>query len=314
MEVIHLHHPYRKEQIKQDEVVLVLGFFDGVHKGHQEVIQRGRKEADKRGLKLALLTFNQHPSIVFKKTAPIKYLSSNQRKEALFAQCGVDLLYMVDFTSAFSKLVPQQFVQQYIVNLHAKAVVAGFDYTYGPKKIATMKSLPLYAEGRFDIITVDKKEVGNEKVSSTRIRSLIHSGHVMEANELLGYPYTISGIVIHGDARGRTLGFPTANVAINPSLCLPGLGVYVVKIKIADTWYQGMASIGHNVTFEANRPLTVEVNIFDFDEEIYGERVEVQWLKRLRSEVKFTRVDALIEQLKDDEQKARYFFEQEVMK
>lgn len=311
MKIIHLHHPYHLEQIPNEEVVLVLGFFDGVHAGHQEVIATGRKEADKRGLKLALLTFNHHPSIVFKKTAPIKYLSSNQRKEELFAKAGVDLLYLVDFTSSFSKLVPQEFVQQYIVNLHAKAVVAGFDYTYGPKTMATMKELPLYAAGRFDVITVPKKVEDHEKISSTRIRSLIHSGKVAEANQLLGYQYEISGTVIHGDARGRTLGYPTANVAIDPHLCLPGLGVYVVQMRIGETWYRGMASIGHNVTFEANRPLTVEVNLLDFDDEIYGESVSIRWLKRLRDEIKFNSVDELIAQLKQDELATRAYFQEE---
>ena len=313
MEVIRLHHPYNPKQIPSCPVVLVLGFFDGVHRGHQAVIRRGLEEAKRCGVKLALLTFNHHPSIVFKKTAPIRYLSSNEQKEALLAQLGVDILYRVDFTSDFSKLVPQQFVQQYIVDLHAVAVVAGFDYTYGPKKIATMKDLPLYAKKRFDIITVGKKLEADEKISSTRIRNLIREGKVAQANRLLGRPYEMTGTVIHGDARGRTLGFPTANVFVDQRLSLPQNGVYIVKIEVSGRWYQGMASIGHNVTFEANRPLTVEINILDFHHDIYGEEVTIQWLKRLRSEIKFDSVDDLIQQLTTDEQNTRTYF-QEVAK
>lgn len=309
MEVIRLHHPYQQACIPNEPVVLVLGFFDGVHRGHQEVIKRGREEAKKRGMKLALLTFNHHPSIVFKKTAPIRYLSSNEQKQHILSDLGIDILYIVDFTSDFSKLVPQQFVQQYIVDLHAVAVVAGFDYTYGPKKIATMKDLPLYAKKRFDIIIVDKKSQFDEKISSTRIRNLIREGDVSKANQLLGRSYEMTGTVIHGDARGRTLGFPTANVFVDQRLCLPKPGVYVVHIKVGNQWHHGMASIGHNVTFEANRPLTVEVNILDFHHDIYGEEVTIQWLERLRSEIKFDSVDDLIQQLNEDEKQTRVYFQ-----
>ncbi len=165
MKIIKLRHPYQANEIPEDEVVLALGFFDGVHRGHQEVIGRAKNIADKNNLKLAVMTFNQHPSIVFKKLDPDqhKYLSTVSRKEELMDKIGVDYLYEVDFTSAFASLSPQDFVEQYIINLHAKTVVAGFDYTFGKKEVASMEHLPMYANNRFDIVVVEKQTLKEKK-------------------------------------------------------------------------------------------------------------------------------------------------------
>ena len=160
MKIIKIRHPYQADQIPPEDVVLVLGFFDGVHLGHQRVINRGKEIAKKEGLKLALMTFNQHPSIVFKKINPsqVKYLTTLEQKEEKMALLGVDYLYEIDFTSSFAHLAPQEFVDQYIVGLHAKYAVSGFDYPYGPKEIADVAHLPSYAKNRFEVITVPKEE------------------------------------------------------------------------------------------------------------------------------------------------------------
>lgn len=310
MRVIPIRHPYHTSQIPTEDVVMVLGFFDGVHKGHQKVIETAKRSAQEKGLKLAVMTFNQHPSIVFQKLLPenMKYLNSNERKEQLMASLGVDILYIVDFTSAFAQLPPQEFVDQYIVGLHAKVAVSGFDYTYGPKDIADVAHLPLYANQRFEVITVGKEELAGEKISSTRIRSLMEAGKMAEVTELLGYVYEIEGIVVHGDARGRLLGFPTANIKVKSTVRLPRIGVYAVKIQIGEQWYVGMGSIGHNDTFGEGRELTVEVYILDFHQDIYGEHVNVQWHHYLRDQVKFDGADALIAQLKQDEADTATFF------
>lgn len=311
MRTIYLHHPMDKQLISNEDVVLVLGFFDGVHRGHQAVIHRGLEEARKRHLPLALLTFNQKPDIVFKKCPHLTYLSSWEQKQQLMEMQGVDLLYRMDFTSAFSKLSPQAFIKQYICGLHAKAVVAGYDYTYGPKKVANMSQLPLYAEGRFDVITVDKQEAMAHKISSTRIRQTLHAGDIETTNALLGYHYKTTGKVVHGDARGRTLGFPTANLSVSAHLCLPKEGVYIVRVYLNGEVYHGMTSIGRNITFETNRPVTIETNILDFDEEIYGETLTIEWCHHLRDEIKFQSVDDLIAQLHRDEQAVRAYFKKE---
>lgn len=310
MEIIKIRHPYQKNQIPLEEVVLVLGFFDGVHLGHQKVIETGRKIADQEGLKLALMTFNQHPSIVFKKIDPasVKYLTTLEQKEEKMATLGVDFLYEIDFTSAFAHLAPQEFVDQYIVGLHAKYAVSGFDYTYGPKDIADVKHLPEYAKNRFEVVTVQKEVEDGEKISSTRIRQLLDEGDVTEVTKLLGSVYEIEGVVVHGDARGRLLGFPTANVKVKGTVHLPREGVYVSEIKVGDNWYPAMGSIGHNDTFGEGRELTVELFILDFSQDIYGEHVVVRWNEFLRDQVKFTDVDGLITQLKKDEADTSAYF------
>lgn len=310
MQVIEIRHPYHQEQIPNEPMVLVLGFFDGVHKGHQKVIETGRKKADELGVKLAVMTFNQHPSIVFQKIDPnaMKYLTTVKQKSELMAAKDVDYLFVVEFTSGFASLPPQEFVDQYIADWHAKAVVAGFDYTYGPKEIAAMEHLPTYAADRFEVITVPKETMDGEKVSSTRIREALAMGKVKEVATMLDYDYTTEGIVVHGDARGRLLGFPTANIQTKSTVRLPKVGVYITEILIGDTWYPSMGSIGTNDTFEKNRPITVEVNIFDFKADIYGEHVKVRWLDYLRDQEAYPSVEALIAQLKDDEEKSRAYF------
>ena len=310
MQIIPIRHPYTADQIPTDEVVMVLGFFDGVHRGHQKVIETGKKVAQERGLKLAVMTFNQHPSIVFQKVLPenMKYLNSLEQKERLMEKQGVDILYVIEFTSAFAHLAPQEFVDQYIVGLHAKVAVSGFDYTYGPKDIADVAHLPGYAKSRFEIATVSKEELDGEKISSTRIRDLMEQGKMEEVTELLGYVYETDGTVVHGDARGRLLGFPTANIKVKSTVRLPRIGVYAVKIQIGDNWHIGMGSIGHNDTFGDGRDLTVEVYILNFHQDIYGEQVTVRWNHYLRDQVKFDGAESLIVQLKQDEQDTADYF------
>lgn len=312
MEIINIHHPYKKEQIPDDSVVLALGYFDGVHLGHQAVIAKAKAEAEKRNLKVAVMTFNHHPSIVYKKLDidSMKYLSVLERKIELMESLGVDYFYVIEFTYDFGTLKPQEFVDQYIVDLHAEVAVAGFDYSYGPKDIANMKTLPIYAKNRFDIIEVTERVSDGSKISSTNIRTALDEGNMEYVNSKLGYIYQFDGYVMHGDARGRTLGYPTANLRVEKHIRLPKTGVYVVSVCIQGTWYKGMASIGYNITFEKDRQKTIEVNIFHFNKMIYGEKIKVRWHHYLRGEVKFSGIQGLIEQLDMDKlESEKYFLE-----
>lgn len=311
MEIINIHHPYKQEQIPNEPIVLALGFFDGVHKGHQQVILEAKRQAEKHNAKLAVMSFNHHPSIVFQKldAETMRYLSIMDRKIELMENLGVDYFYVIEFTYDFGTLKPQEFVDQYIVGLHAQAVVAGFDYTYGPKTIADMAHLPQYAKNRFAIVEVSPQVSENkEKISSTRIREALDTGDLAKANSMLGYTYQFGGHVMHGDARGRELGFPTANIKVQKNVRLPKTGVYVVSIRVQGEWYQGMASIGYNITFEKDRDKTIEVNILNFNKMIYGEEVEVRWHHFIRDEVKFNGIEALIEQLKQDQVDTETYF------
>lgn len=302
MEIKKLHHPYDKSSIHEDDIVLILGFFDGVHRGHVEVISKGVEIARKHDLKSVVMTFNRHPSLVYQKYHPTRhaYLTTNERKAKLIERLGVDILYEAEFTSRLGSLKPEEFIQQYMVDWNAKYVVAGFDYTYGKKDVANMDNLPKLADGRFEVVTVKKKFDDIGKISSTRIRQLITDGNIQAANELLGYYYETSGYVIHGEARGRTLGYPTANIEPHPYVFIPEVGIYAVKIKVEGKWYDGMASIGYNVTFGFRNNQSIEVNIFDFDDIIYGEDVKIKWIKYIRDELKFNSSQELVDQLDQD--------------
>lgn len=302
MEVIKIKHPYHKEQIVQEDIVLILGFFDGVHTAHQKVIKEGVRIAKERNLKAALMTFNRPPKIAYKKFEPqdYHYLTQPEQKYDLIDRLGVDITYEVFFNSEFGDLPPQDFVDQYIIGWNAKVVVAGFDYTYGKPDIASMSDLPKYSRNHFDIIQVGAEKISDELISSTAIREYIKEGKVAEANAMLGYTYETMGYVVHGDARGRELGYPTANVFSHPYTLLPKVGIYAVRLTVAGKQYDGMASVGYNVTFGERHYITVEVNIFEFNEMIYGEDVKVEWVAYLRDEVKFESAEGLIEQLEQD--------------
>ncbi|MDR3190679.1 MAG: riboflavin biosynthesis protein RibF [Lactobacillaceae bacterium] len=309
MQVINLHHPYQATKIVQAPIVLAMGFFDGVHVGHRAVIARAQAEAKARGVKLAVLTYDQHASVVFEKHGnPLQYLTTLPRKLELFAELGVDITYVVNFTSAFAKLEPQAFVDQYMAGLNAVAVVAGFDHTYGPKDQANMTNLPTYAAGRFEVIEVPAVLLAGVESASRQARQLVDDGKIEQLNQMLTIPYQTSGVIVHGDARGRELGYPTLNIETTSGERLPAGGVYVTSVQIDGVWYQGMGQIGYNVTFGAGRAQTVEINVFNFNQEVYGERVRVNWHQYLRGEVKFTGVEALIAQLQNDQAAAQLFF------
>lgn len=308
MKIIQLQHPHALTEV--EPVVLVLGFFDGVHRGHQEVIRVAREEAHRRGIPLALMTFNQHPKIVYAPMKPeeMDYLSNYERKMQLLEENGVDIVYLVEFTYQFGKQLPQEFVDRYVIGLGAVVAVAGFDYTYGPKDVANMRTLPEHASPHCQVIEVPALQMNHEKIGSTPIRQLITEGKVDLANEGLGYIYETRGVVVHGEKRGRTIGYPTANIQACSGQVQPGLGIYSVEIEVCGQWYQGMASIGYNVTFDTETGKTIEIHIFDFDQMIYGEQVKVRWYHYLRSEIKFSGVEGLIAQLQADKQATLAYF------
>lgn len=311
MKIIKLNHPYQDHLIEDAPIVLALGFFDGIHKGHQKVIQTAKAMAESHGYKLAVMSFNQHPSVIFQGVSPesIRYLSPESRKSELLEELGVDLFYIVNFTKEFASLTPQEFVDQYIVGLHTKIVVAGFDYTYGKRDIANMRILPEYSKNRFTIITIPEQRNSKGKISSTAIRAALSNGNIVEANKLFGYDYEMNGKVVHGFGRGgKKLGYPTANIEVSNDTFLLKNGVYIVEMDVDGTWIPGMASIGFNPTFNDVKKITIEVHLLDFNEDIYDKKVKVKWLYYLRDELKFDSLDALMVQLKEDELMTRKYF------
>ena len=288
---------------QEEDTVLVLGYFDGLHKGHQTLFKEARKIAEEQGLKIAVLTFPESPKLAFVRYQPdlMLHLNHPEERAAHLENLGVDYLYLIDFTSHFSKNTAQEFFDKYVAALKAKAVVAGFDYHFGSDK-RKAEELADYFGGQ--IVIVSSVNQDEEKISSTRIRETIQTGDVAKAHQLLGYPLSTRGIVVHGNARGRTIGYPTANLAPLDRVILPADGVYVVDVEHNGKFYRGMASVGKNVTFEGDE-LRFEANLFDFTEEIYGDTIRIIWLDKIRDMVKFDGIEELVAQLKSDEEVAR---------
>ncbi|WP_442599544.1 bifunctional riboflavin kinase/FAD synthetase [Neobacillus sp. D3-1R] len=310
MEVIKLQHPHKMSNFPP--MVMALGYFDGVHLGHQKVINEAKEEAKKSGLKSAVMTFDPHPSVVLGKGQKhVKYISPLDEKIRIFDQLGIDYVFIVSFTQEFANLLPQEFVDEYIIGLNVKHVVAGFDFSYGRMGKGTMETLPFHSRNEFHHTVIPKLAKEGEKISSTLIRQYILNGKTEELLNLLGRYYQTVGEVIHGDKRGRTIGFPTANIDMADDYLLPPLGVYAVRIEVEGNWYDGVCNVGHKPTFNhgsGDKP-TVEVHIFDFNKEIYGQIVKVEWHKYIRKEQKFNGINELVAQIEKDKKFAMNYLE-----
>ncbi|MFB3164044.1 bifunctional riboflavin kinase/FAD synthetase [Neobacillus sp. 179-J 1A1 HS] len=310
MEVIKLEFPLNIEKTQIPPLSMALGYFDGVHLGHQKVILEAKKQANQKGLLSAVMTFDPHPSVVLGKNEKhVQYITPLAEKINLIEELGIDYLFIVNFTAEFANLLPQEFIDQYVIDLNVKHVVAGFDFSYGRMGKGSMEILPFHSREKFTFTIVDKFTSGDEKVSSTRIRQYIKNGRTTELPELLGRFYTTAGIVIHGDKRGRTIGFPTANVDTMDEFILPPLGVYAVKIKIGQDWYEGVCNVGYKPTFNKDAlKVSVEAHIFNFKKDIYGKKVTIEWHQYLRKEQKFSGIQELVAQIEKDKQNAIKYF------
>ena len=290
---------------KEEPTVLVLGYFDGIHLGHKALFERARKVADERGLTVTVLTFPESPRLAFSRFTPelLLHLTSEEQRYILLEKNGVDQLLMTPFTSEFASNTPEEFIERYVKGLNAQALVAGFDYHFGNCRADVQDLMELF-DGQVEIVS--EVSLRGEKVSSTRIRQAIQSGDVSLANQLLGYPFMTEGIVVHGDARGRTIGYPTANLAPFDRVHLPSEGVYVAEVEVDGKRYRAMTSVGKNVTFDGTE-LRIEAHIFEFDRFIYGEKMTIFWLEKIRDMVKFDGIEGLMEQMKSDESYALHW-------
>lgn len=313
MKVLTLHHPHSYAKTDFPPLVMALGYFDGIHLGHQKVIKTAKKIADEHQWKSAVMTFDPHPSVVLSSQHKhVEHITPLEEKIRLIEGLGIDYLIIVRFTSSFASLDPQDFVNQYIVGLNVQHVVAGFDFTYGKFGKGTMETMPVHSNGQFSCTTIDKlvHQDGDEKVSSTLTRKRLNEGDVTGAYHLLGRCYRTAGIVVHGEKRGRQIGFPTANIKLNDEYIVPQNGVYAVKLYVNNNWFIGVCNVGVKPTFknpdEYRR--SIEVHIIDFDQSIYGEEVIVEWHIRIRDEKKFDGIEALIAQISKDKQTAIDYF------
>lgn len=311
MDTIYLHHPIEAKTLKHRPTVMALGYFDGVHTGHQKVMITAKKIATKLGTTVSVMTFHPHPKEILRKPKrEMRYITPLPDKMKKIEKLGIDTLYVVHFSPSFAELTPQQFVDDYLIGLSAVHVVAGFDFTYGALGKGTMETLPFHARERLDSTIVEKFEENDEKVSSTKIRELLAEGKVDKVSSYLGGVYSLKGTVVDGEKRGRTIGFPTANIQPSDRYLIPKAGVYAVKVRVNEATYQGVCNVGFKPTFHQKKEIepTIEVHLFSFDQTIYGAEVEVEWYKHLRDEQRFAGVEQLIEQISHDKHQALAFF------
>jgi riboflavin kinase / FMN adenylyltransferase len=304
VKTIPIKYPHQLKEYQLPNTVAAIGFFDGIHSGHQKVINKAVQIAKEQGKESAVITFTPHPSVVLKKEKQhVNYLTPTYEKQQILASMDVDRMYIITFNKELSTLEPQAFIDHFIIGLNITHLVAGFDFSYGHKGKGSMETLADHSRGKFEFTVVNKIQDDSDKISSTRIRQYLLDGKVEEANTLLGRNLTLRGMVVEGDKRGRTIGFPTANIKLSDSYFLPKVGVYAVHVQIDSKTFNGMANLGYKPTFNDDRvDPSIEIHIFDYNEDIYGKELTVEWKKYIRPEVKFNSIDDLINQLKQDEQ------------
>ena len=290
-----------------EEYSLAIGFFDGLHKGHQTVIKKAIEKANELSIRSAVMTFNPHPShILGGGKNKIGYITPFEEKTRLLEGMGVDAVFIVKFDMELASLKPIEFIDLFIKSLGIKHVTAGFDYTFGSKGAGTMEDMKKLSEGAYETTIIGKVTDYVDKISSTRIRKLLSEGNVEDASLLLGRDFRTVGIVVDGEKKGRQLGFPTANVLPSEGSILPGNGVYAVRFVVDGTVMNGVCNVGIKPTFnnpDIKSPM-VEVHVLDFDGDLYDKEVAVEWVKHIREEKKFESLDALITQIEKDKEKA----------
>ena len=293
------------DQIKDS--VVTIGTFDGVHLGHQKIIKRLVAIAYAEQLQALVLTFFPHPRMVVQKDTSIKLINTIDEKADLIQDLGVDHLVIKAFTKDFSRLTSLEYVRDVLVNkLHVKHIIVGYDHHFGRNRTANIKDLKEFgAFYGFKVTEITAQEVGDVAVSSTKIRSALAEGSIKVANQFLGYNFMLNGTVVKGKGLGNTIQFPTANLQIEESYKLiPKKGVYLVQSIIDAQLVYGMLNIGTNPTVSDANEISVEVFFFDFNQTLYGTALNIQFLDRIRDEIKFSGLQALKVQLEQDQQAA----------
>ena len=292
--------------------VLTIGTFDGVHKGHLKIIRQMQQEASAIGGETLIITFHPHPrNIIGSSAGRLQLLTTLDERISLLDALGVDHLVVIPFTKAFAAQAPEEYVSDFLVrHFHPHTVIIGYDHRFGKDRQGDYHLLEALSDRYgFRVKEIDAQLSQESTISSTRIREALKSGDTSLAEQLLGYPYFIGGEVVHGDKRGRTIGFPTANLRLQDAeKLLPADGVYAIRLSIPEDkggWIlkDGMMNVGVRPTVDGMHHLA-EVNIFDFNDDIYGKKIKVTLHRRLRAELKFPSLEALRLQLEKDRDNA----------
>jgi riboflavin kinase/FMN adenylyltransferase len=286
--------------------VVTIGTFDGVHLGHQKIIERLKTIAKEKGLKSVILTFFPHPRMVLQSGVDIKLLNTIEERQDILSRLGVDYLVIKKFTKDFAKLSAEHYVKEFLVDgLNAKYIIVGYDHRFGKNRRADIKDLKAFGEQfDFEVEEISVKDVEEVAVSSTKIRRALNMGDIKTANAFLGYNYFLTGTVIEGKQIGKQIGFPTANIHIKENYKLiPKNSVYVVRSLIENVPFFGMMNIGTNPTVDGKEQ-SIEVHFFNLDRDLYNKKIKIELLGRLRNERKFKSLESLQSQLKIDKENA----------
>ncbi len=292
--------------------VITIGNFDGVHLGHQALFHEVIEKADAIGGTSVAMTFEPHPMRILKHNNHPPLITLYEQKAELIERTGIDVIVCVPFTKEFASLTAREFIEDLLIRkIGMKAIVVGEDYSFGKNREGNLDLLKTFAgEMNFEVIVADWIKMSRklpDRISSTRVRELVMAGQMQEAHKMLGRHYQIRGIVVTGrDRGGKLLGIPTANINLHDELC-PKTGIYAVTVERENKQLKGVANIGYSPTFD-DHEFTVEVHILDFDQNIYGEKIRVNFIQRIRDEKKFAGIDELIEQIHRDIAAAREIF------
>lgn len=293
--------------------VVTIGTFDGVHIGHQKIFKRLKEVAQKNNGETIVITFNPHPRLVLEpNNTELKFINTQKKKFELLEKAGVDHLIVLPFTKEFATISSKDFIKSILVDkLKAKIIIVGYDHHFGRERRGSFKVLRGLAKiYDFEVEEIPAQDIINIAVSSTKIRKALFTGDIKKANILLGYEYSITGIVVRGKQIGRKIGFPTANINLDDHYKLIAAnGVYACKVEWNNKIYKGMGNIGFRPTLNENG-LTIEVNIFDFDEDIYDEIITIYFIDRFRDEKKFKNLDFLRRRLMIDRYRTLQIFDE----
>lgn len=297
------------EEIKRDQnSVITLGTFDGLHIGHQQIVDTVVQKSRQSSGKSFLITFDPHPRKVIPGRNDIKILSTLDEKLVVLEQLGMENLFVINFTTEFSKQSPEEFVEKYLVQgIGLREVVIGYDHHFGKSRDGNFELLQkLGNKFNFSVTLIPEYSVDGVTVSSTKIRKALLAGDVLKAGKMLGRNYSFKGTIVHGDGRGRQLGFPTANLAVdNEDKLIPAKGIYAAECVVEKEKHFGLLSLGSRPTFHKDGKIIPEFYIFDFDKDIYDEVMQVNMIEKIRDEEKFNSVDELISRMNKDEEIGR---------
>lgn len=300
---------YTSRDIQYDKrTVLTVGTYDGVHCGHQGILRRMREVANESASRVVVVTFDPHPQIVLQRTGrePVRLLTTIEERCAMFDEMGVDDAVVISFTREFAATPAEEFVRDVASRIGVQQFFVGHDHMFGKDRGGNEELLQrLSSELQFDVQTVEPLSCNGVVVSSSKVRAALQAGEVEAANQMLGRPYSLSGTVTRGDGRGRTLGFPTANVApVDQYKLVPTNGVYLVSCDVLGRVEKGLANIGRRPTFTDDMHSTIEVHLLDVDADLYDSTIEIRFHAFVRDEKKFESKDALIAQIEADVRQA----------